>query len=114
MPADEVCGTGCMGVHPSRAPRTSDDEVAPATGAPSQEPRSTDRRSRSPPVPSAPMPDLSVNLAGVTLANPVVLAAGTCGYVNELADAFPLNRIGAVTTKSITRESRDGDRKSVV
>ncbi|MFM7135412.1 MAG: dihydroorotate dehydrogenase [Planctomycetota bacterium] len=55
------------------------------------------------------MPDLSVNLAGVTLANPVVLAAGTCGYVNELADAFPLNRIGAVTTKSITREARDGN-----
>ena len=55
------------------------------------------------------MPDLSVNLAGVTLPNPVVLAAGTCGYVNELADAFPLGRIGAVTTKSITLEPRDGN-----
>ena len=55
------------------------------------------------------MADMSVNLAGLALANPVVLAAGTCGYVNELADAFPLGRIGAVTTKSITVEPRDGN-----
>jgi dihydroorotate dehydrogenase (NAD+) catalytic subunit len=55
------------------------------------------------------MADLSVNLAGVTLANPVVLAAGTCGYVRELADAFPLGRVGAVTTKSITRDPRAGN-----
>jgi dihydroorotate dehydrogenase (NAD+) catalytic subunit len=55
------------------------------------------------------MPDLSVNLAGVTLANPIVLAAGTCGYVSEIADAFALGRIGAITTKSITKESREGN-----
>lgn len=55
------------------------------------------------------MPDLSVQLAGVSLANPVILAAGTAGYVRELADAFPIGRVGAVTTKSITREPRDGN-----
>jgi dihydroorotate dehydrogenase (NAD+) catalytic subunit len=55
------------------------------------------------------MPDMSVNLAGVALTNPIVLAAGTCGYVREMADALPLERIGAITTKSITRESRDGN-----
>jgi dihydroorotate dehydrogenase (NAD+) catalytic subunit len=55
------------------------------------------------------MADLSVTLAGVRLANPVILAAGTCGYVRELADAFALSRIGAVTTKSITAEPRDGN-----
>lgn len=55
------------------------------------------------------MPDMSVNLAGVALTNPIVLAAGTCGYVREMADALPLGRIGAITTKSITRESRDGN-----
>jgi dihydroorotate dehydrogenase (NAD+) catalytic subunit len=55
------------------------------------------------------MPDMSVNLGGVQLANPIVLAAGTCGYVNEMADALPLARIGAITTKSITRESREGN-----
>lgn len=55
------------------------------------------------------MADLSVSLAGVRLANPVVLAAGTCGYVREVADAFALDRIGAITTKSITAESREGN-----
>ena len=55
------------------------------------------------------MPDLSVQLAGVSLANPVILAAGTAGYVRELADAFPIGRVGAVTTKSITREPRHGN-----
>jgi dihydroorotate dehydrogenase (NAD+) catalytic subunit len=56
-----------------------------------------------------PMADLSVSLAGVPLANPVVLAAGTCGYVREIADALPLARLGAITTKSITAESREGN-----
>ena len=55
------------------------------------------------------MADLSISLAGVPLANPIVLAAGTAGYVRELADAFPLSEVGAVTSKSITREARDGN-----
>lgn len=55
------------------------------------------------------MADLSTVLAGVRLANPVVLAAGTCGYVREMADAVPLSRLGAITTKSITREPREGN-----
>lgn len=55
------------------------------------------------------MPDLSVQLAGLRLANPIVLAAGTCGYVREIADAIPLERIGAITTKSITPEPREGN-----
>ena len=60
-------------------------------------------------LPSPGMADLSTVLAGVRLANPVVLAAGTCGYVREMADAIDLARIGAVTTKSITREPREGN-----
>ena len=55
------------------------------------------------------MADLSVSLAGVRLSNPMVLAAGTCGYVREIADALPLERLGAITTKSITAESREGN-----
>jgi dihydroorotate dehydrogenase (NAD+) catalytic subunit len=52
--------------------------------------------------------DLTVKLAGVELVNPIVAAAGTCGYVDELADVLPPSKIGAVVTKSITREPRDG------
>ena len=54
------------------------------------------------------MADLSVSLAGVTLRNPIVAAAGTCGYVNELADVLAPDRLGALVTKSITREPREG------
>ena len=43
------------------------------------------------------------------MRNPVVLAAGTCGYIREMEDAIALERIGAVTTKSITALARDGN-----
>ncbi len=52
---------------------------------------------------------LATSLCGVPLANPLIAAAGTCGYVRELEDAFDLRRIGAVTTKSITHEPREGN-----
>jgi dihydroorotate dehydrogenase (NAD+) catalytic subunit len=54
------------------------------------------------------VPDLTVKLAGVELRNPIVAAAGTCGYVDELADVLHPSHLGAVVTKSITREPRDG------
>jgi dihydroorotate dehydrogenase (NAD+) catalytic subunit len=61
------------------------------------------------PLRSGSVADLRTSIAGVELANPVILAAGTCGYVREMADAIRLDRIGAVTTKSITVEPRDGN-----
>ncbi|MCP3904057.1 MAG: dihydroorotate dehydrogenase [Planctomycetes bacterium] len=53
--------------------------------------------------------DLSVELAGVTLRNPIVAAAGTCGYVNEFSRVLDPAELGALVTKSITRESREGN-----
>ncbi len=53
--------------------------------------------------------NLSVNLAGVALRNPVILAAGTCGYLDEMADVIDLSRVGAVVTKSITPLPREGN-----
>ncbi|MCC6285960.1 MAG: dihydroorotate dehydrogenase [Phycisphaerales bacterium] len=53
--------------------------------------------------------DLSVNLAGITLRNPVILAAGTAGTLDEAGDLVNLSRIGGVVTKSITREPRAGN-----
>ena len=57
------------------------------------------------------LPDacLRTTIAGVEMASPIVAAAGTCGYVDELADAFDLRWLGAVTTKSITAEERAGN-----
>lgn len=56
-----------------------------------------------------PDPRLAIDLVGLKLASPLILAAGTAGYADELADAFDLSILGAVTTKSITREPRDGN-----
>jgi dihydroorotate dehydrogenase (NAD+) catalytic subunit len=53
---------------------------------------------------------LAVDVAGLALRTPVILAAGTAGYIDEMADAIDLSRVGAVVTKSITGESREGNR----
>ncbi|HZL34546.1 MAG TPA: dihydroorotate dehydrogenase [Tepidisphaeraceae bacterium] len=55
------------------------------------------------------MPDLSVNLAGLRLANPMLTCSGTCGYAFEYADFMDLSKLGAFVTKSITREERPGN-----
>jgi dihydroorotate dehydrogenase (NAD+) catalytic subunit len=52
--------------------------------------------------------DLSTVLAGITMANPVWVASGTAGYGDELARFFPLARLGAFVTKTITPEPRAG------
>jgi dihydroorotate dehydrogenase (NAD+) catalytic subunit len=53
-------------------------------------------------------PDLSVTIAGVTFANPIMTASGCCGYGEELAEVFNLAKLGALVTKSITRLPRQG------
>lgn len=55
------------------------------------------------------MASLAVNLAGVSLRNPVLLAAGTAGTLHEMGEVIDLSRIGGVVTKSITREPREGN-----
>jgi dihydroorotate dehydrogenase (NAD+) catalytic subunit len=53
--------------------------------------------------------DLSVNIAGIRLENPVITASGTFGYGDELSDLVQLSQIGAVTTKTITLGPRTGN-----
>ena len=53
--------------------------------------------------------DLSVDIAGVTLANPLMTASGTCGYANEYGDFVDLTQLGAFVTKSITVQPRQGN-----
>ncbi len=52
---------------------------------------------------------LATNLAGIELRNPVILAAGTAGVLDEMRDVLDLGRVGAVTTKSITLNPREGN-----
>ncbi|MDP7005437.1 MAG: dihydroorotate dehydrogenase [Phycisphaerales bacterium] len=55
------------------------------------------------------MTDMQVKLGQTILRNPVVLAAGTCGVMGEIGDAINLSNIGAITTKSITKEPQIGN-----
>jgi len=56
-----------------------------------------------------PDPILETDLAGLRLASPVILGAGTAGTLDEIADVLDLSRLGAVVTKSITPEPREGN-----
>lgn len=53
--------------------------------------------------------DLSVNIASLKLRNPIMLASGTVGYGNEIAEFIDLNRIGAIVTKSLSLKPRKGN-----
>ena len=56
-----------------------------------------------------PSPILATRIAGIELSSPLIAAAGTAGVVDELADVMDLNILGAITTKSITPETREGN-----
>lgn len=53
-------------------------------------------------------PALATTLAGIPLATPVVLAAGTAGTLDEMGEVIDLSRVGAVTAKSVTLQPREG------
>ena len=51
---------------------------------------------------------LSVNVGGLLLENPVMVASGTFGYGEEYASAIDLNRLGAVVVKGLSPRPREG------
>lgn len=53
--------------------------------------------------------DLSVNLCGISLQNPVIPASGTFGFGLELADSFDINVLGGISLKGTTLEPRFGN-----
>ncbi len=55
------------------------------------------------------MPNLSVSLGGLRLANPVVVGSGTFGYGEDYKDLVPLKKLGAIITKTITLKARSGN-----
>jgi dihydroorotate dehydrogenase (NAD+) catalytic subunit len=52
---------------------------------------------------------LTTELFGVAFQNPVMLAAGTCGFGMELVDVLDVDRLGGFVTKSVTLEPRRGN-----
>ncbi len=55
------------------------------------------------------MADLSVNIGGLHLKNPVMTASGTFGYGLEYADFVDLSQIGGIIVKGTTLEPRQGN-----
>jgi len=53
--------------------------------------------------------DLSVKIGSLKLRNPVILASGTVGYGNEIAEFSDLNKLGAIVTKSLSLKPRKGN-----
>ena len=55
------------------------------------------------------MVNLSVNLAGVELKNPIIPASGTFGYGREYAELYDLNVLGSFSWKGTTGQARLGN-----
>lgn len=53
--------------------------------------------------------DLSLQIGSLKLRNPIMLASGTVGYGNEIAEFTDLNKIGAIVTKSLSLKPRKGN-----
>jgi len=56
------------------------------------------------------MIDLSVNLCGVTLKNPVIPASGTFGFGHEYSDYYDLSELGGISVKGLTLLERPGNK----
>ena len=55
------------------------------------------------------MADLSVKVAGVEFANPLIAASGTFGFGREYNEFYPLSTLGGISCKGITLHKRDGN-----
>lgn len=55
------------------------------------------------------MIDLSVEIAGIKMKNPVMVASGTFGFGAEYAAFFDLSKLGALVTKGLTLEPCPGN-----
>ena len=55
------------------------------------------------------MVDLSVNLCGMEMDNPVVPASGTFGFGKEFKDFYDINILGSFSFKGTTKDARFGN-----
>ena len=55
------------------------------------------------------MADLSININGLSLKNPVLTASGTFGYGTEFQDFIDLERLGGFIVKGTTLKHREGN-----
>jgi dihydroorotate dehydrogenase (NAD+) catalytic subunit len=53
--------------------------------------------------------DLSVDLAGMTMKNPIVVASGTFGFGREYGQFYDLSQLGGICVKGLTAQRREGN-----
>ena len=54
-------------------------------------------------------PDLTVNIGGLQLQNPVMTASGTFGYAREFDHLVDLNRLGGIIVKGLSLKPTKGN-----
>lgn len=54
-------------------------------------------------------PNLAVNIAGIKMKNPIMVASGTFGYGEEYGQLIDLNMLGAIVVKGITLLPKQGN-----
>lgn len=62
---------------------------------------------RKPPLQNEP--DLSISLKDVKFQNPVIGSSGTFGFGSEYTTVFDINKLGGISSKGLTLESRQGN-----
>jgi dihydroorotate dehydrogenase (NAD+) catalytic subunit len=55
------------------------------------------------------MIDLSINLLGEKLKNPIIAASGTFAFGDYFDEYFDINRLGGISLKALTGKKRDGN-----
>ena len=53
--------------------------------------------------------NLQVNIAGVTLRNPVIASSGTFGFGRDYEPYFPVSALGGIALKTLTLQPRKGN-----
>lgn len=54
--------------------------------------------------------DMSVDIAGLKLKNPVIAASGTFGFGREYSEYMDLNKLGGISVKGLTLQPRQGNK----
>ena len=52
---------------------------------------------------------MEIKIGKLKLKNPVILASGTCGFGKEIEELIDVNKLGAIVTKTITPNRREGN-----
>lgn len=55
------------------------------------------------------MTDMTVEIAGIKLKNPIIAASGTFGFGEEYLKYFDITKLGGISLKALTVKSREGN-----